>query len=320
MDVQNVPVYELLKDCLSCVHEAKHTVRKIKQYNLYFSDNRKIDQKEREDIFQVNIGQEGSSKERIFEEKCTEHESKLDQNLSESEGLKTHAASGLKSFSKSDEKAKQTLKYFANEVAVWRKLKIKHPSPTKFSTYLTEKYISNILDPLPKTKLVSIASKAILLEVEKLKNLEKKSTKASHAWRKQQENKPTATVSDGQNHEKVAIQSASVLRRQQILKQRREYRKHQEKIRNKSIHTVNNKQGNPNTSVSVKKDVCDKAEYGFTNTSQCKSARKEHLISNLTIEEGIQTFQNTEGKTDLDRLILRAESQEKQLEGYRKRF
>jgi len=64
------------------------------------------------------------------------------------------------------------LKDFANEVAQWRRSPQTNPSPVQFASYLSDYYLCEKLDPLPKSKMVTIARKAVSMEVEKISRIQ----------------------------------------------------------------------------------------------------------------------------------------------------
>ncbi len=60
----------------------------------------------------------------------------------------------------------ETLRDFSNKLARWRASG--SPEPAQFAAYLSDHFLCAKLDPLPKTKMVAIARKAVVMEIEKI--------------------------------------------------------------------------------------------------------------------------------------------------------
>jgi hypothetical protein len=60
----------------------------------------------------------------------------------------------------------ETLRDFSNKLARWRASG--SPEPAQFAAYLSDHFLCAKLDPLAKTKMVAIARKAVVMEIEKI--------------------------------------------------------------------------------------------------------------------------------------------------------
>lgn len=78
-------------------------------------------------------------------------------------------------------------------MASWRKLSVKQPSPAKFASYLAEKYLVQLLQPLPESKLVKVAKQAIGTEIEKIVAMEQVEQKIPPTSRAIQQRRKIAT-------------------------------------------------------------------------------------------------------------------------------
>jgi len=136
----NQPIYILLEECMTNINSAKHHSRKIRQF--------------------------GSMPKRTIQ--CSTRFKET--NIKADEEIKSVNAAKNPAINES-ELVEGILKDFANKVGRWRQMKVKTPDSEHFATYLNDEFLCRQLDPLPRGKFVSIARKAISLEIEKISKI-----------------------------------------------------------------------------------------------------------------------------------------------------
>lgn len=156
------PVYELLEACFFNVNKAKRTARQIRG-GFVASESA------------VSVPQVTSAVPQIETaevESTDDWERKSSTQTLENKDYEFASTSPKKSVPKQQKNVEDILKDFANKVARWRANGRNNPGPAQFAHFLNEHFLCNQLDPLPKTKMVTVARKAVVMEIEKISRME----------------------------------------------------------------------------------------------------------------------------------------------------
>ncbi len=203
MEKEIVPVYELIESCMKNVQNAKRTARMLRQSsggsfnkaggslkreirNETKSEPENVRTEEQFVVKKPSASSSPSSSSSYISSKLGILKSKTSQKVKKQEQPQNQLT------------AESILKDFANQVARWRATDRRNPLPSDYASYLNQHFLCEKLDILPRSKMVTVARKAVAMEIDKINRLKPKTQ--PNEQRKDQ--KPT---------EKIPLKSSTIM-------------------------------------------------------------------------------------------------------------